>query len=381
MGLRGAGEVFMKKIYFLLLLIPFFSSCASVRNLNNYDPVTYEKNDHIGKEILGSVKVSTLGFTWTSLTPFSNRTVKLMDRLEDKAIKTYGEYIDIIDVELGGMDGLTTTLLWGAGGALFSGSALVNSYFTDEVTERGKRKTVVTNEIGYNVSMGVAGSSLLFFLFKGIKASAIVIKSDTPYKRGNYKLVSEDEIYEKQNKYYSNKNEIDLEQKESKRNADLKKNQKLYNNLKNQLILRGKEVNSPIVILDSGITDINSAEGVSCYVDFINISDKLAKYVNIDLVPYNRVFDQAYSHIDGSSEKTVNITNFIGPNEEYSAAWDNVWYNSTILTMKISKVEMIFTDNTKLVIDNPDEIEKIFFTSDEYSQYKDLKEKIEIFNK
>ena len=64
--------------------------------------------------------------------------------------------------------------------------------------------------------------------------------------------------------------------------------------------------------MDKGISTINSADGVSCYVDFINISDKLAKYVNIDVTPYNRVFDQAYSHIDGSSNKTVNVTNFIG---------------------------------------------------------------------
>ncbi len=366
----------MKKIYFLLLLIPFLSSCASIRNLNNYDSVTYEKNDYIGNEILGSVKVTTLGFTWTSLTPYDNRTVRLMDRLEEKAIKEYGEYIDIIDVELGGMDGLTTTLLWGAGGAAFAGSAFANSFFTDEVTKKGKTEITVTNPVGYNISMGLAAGSLLFFGFKGIKASAIVVKSDTPYKRGNYRLVTEEEIYEKQDRYYSNKKEIDLEQKKLQRAANLKKNQELYNNLKNQLIIRGKEVNSPVVILDYGISDINSKEGVSCYVDFINISDKLAKYVNIDLVPYNCVYDQAYSHIDGSSEKTLNITNFIGPNEEYSAAWDNVWYNSTIISMKISKVEMIFTDNSKLVIDNPEELEKIVFTSDEYSQYKDLKKTI-----
>ena len=71
------------------------------------------------------------------------------------------------------------------------------------------------------------------------------------------------------------------------------------NNLKNQLIIRGKDVKSPIVILKKGISEINSADGVSCYVDFVNVSGKLAKYVKIDVTPYNRVFDQAYSHIDG----------------------------------------------------------------------------------
>ena len=300
-----------------------------------------------------------------------------MKRLEEKALKKYGPNIDIIDVDIGGMNALTTSLLWGAGGAAFTGAALASSSFTEEVSdEYNQKETKVTNQAGYDASLGIAAGSLVTFFFKGIEAKAIVIKSETPYKRGSYRLTTEDEIRSKQNSYHSNKKEIETKRLSDEKKLKLEKDQELFNNLRNQLIIRGKEVKSPVVVLDYGISKINSADGVSCYVDFINISDKLAKYVNISLVPYNRVFDQAYSHLDGSSEKTVNVTNFIGPNESYLAAWENVWYNSTILTMKITKIEMIFTDNTKLVIDNPDALKKIEFTKDELTQYQDLKSSI-----
>ncbi len=44
--------------------------------------------------------------------------------------------------------------------------------------------------------------------------------------------------------------------------------------------------------------------------------------------------------------------------------------------MEVTRVEMIFTDNTKLVIDRPEDIKKIEFTADEYAQYKKLNSSI-----
>ena len=384
-------KIFMKILIFFSLfsVLLFFSSCASVKSLNDYDSVSYEKKEHTDQEILGTVEVSTLGFIWTSLSPNDRKTIKLMTSLEEKALREYGHNIEIIDVSIGGMNALTTTFLWGLGGAAFTGAAVASSRYTEEVTdEYGNKENKVNNDTGYGTAMGIALGSLGVFLFKGIEAKAVVIKSEIPYKKGSYRLITEEELKTKQNKYYANRKEIEskrlndeknakLKEEEELREKKLKENQELYNNLRNQLIIRGKDVKSPVVVLDYGISKINSADGVSCYVNFINISDKLAKYVNISLVPYNRVFDKAYSHLDGSSEKTVNVTNFIGPNESYSAAWENVWYNSTILTMKISKIEMIFADNTSLVIDNPEDLKKIEFSADEYTQYLDLKSSID----
>jgi len=393
--LRIEKSSFMKQNLILIFsVILILAGCSSVKNLNDYDSVSYEKKDYMGKEILGAVKVSKLGFTWEKYDPDDVKAIKLMNRLEQKALKLYGSNIELIEVEVGGMNAPITTALWTGGGAVGTAAAYLNSSNTEEVTNNGKKETVVKNQALYDASFGMLLGSFTVFLFKGIEASALVVRSDTPYKRGSYKLISDDEIIAKRNNYNLRKYEIErenqkksvelekaqraiqLQREENEREAQLEKARNSLNNLKNQLIIRGKDVKSPIVILRKGISEINSADGVSCYVDFVNVSGKLAKYVKIDVTPYNRVFDQAYSHIDGSSNKTITITNFIGPNEEYTAAWENVWYNSTILTMEVTRVEMIFADNTKLVIDRPEDIKKIEFTSDEYAQYKKLNSSI-----
>lgn len=147
--------------------------------------------------------------------------------------------------------------------------------------------------------------------------------------------------------------------------------EKILEDLKIKLISRGKEINSPIVILYSDIIDINSAGGVSSKIDFINISEKKIKYVNFDLIPYNRVYDQAYSEIGGESVKTVQVVNFISPNDYYNAVWKNVWYNSTIAFMNICKIEIIFDDNTRITIDE-DKINNIMFDSEESTEYQEL---------
>ena len=370
-----------KNYLLILLLCILFSSCETVKNLNDYDSVTYEKKDYLGREILGTVKVSTLGFTWSKYNPQDPKTMKLMSRLEQKAINKYGENIEILDVEIGSMDGLTTSLLWGAGGAGFMGGVLSSTMFTEEVVKNEGRyneekEREITNQDGYMASMGIGLGSLVVFLFKGVKATAVVVKSDVPYKKGTYQLISEDEIIERQNKYEKNKYEIDKERKMKERESKLESDKELFYNLRNQVIVRGKDVNSPIVILNKGVSKINSAGGVNCYVEFINTSGKLAKYVNIDLTPYNRVFDKAYSQIDGSSTKTLTVTNFIGPNDSYLAAWESVWYNTTIMYVEVSKVEMIFADNTKLVIDNQNDLKKIEFTGNEQIQYSELERSI-----
>ncbi len=366
----------MKKILFLgLLICIILTSCTSVKSMSDYDEVTWAEKDYYDQKILGEVKVTTLGFTWETLKPQSNKTKVLMNRLEKKAIRKYGKNIDIVNVDIGGMDGLSTTMIWSAGGTAAMAliiSALENVERTDN--SQGEKQHIYTDEETTRILLGYI--PFFAFMFKGIQANATVIKSDSIYQKGEYKLISEDEIYDKRKDYNSRKYEIEYERRRLQNELQLEKDQNQLSDLRTRLIRRGKNTKSPIVILDKGISTINSADGVSCYVDFINISDKLAKYVNIDVTPYNRVFDQAYSHIDGSSNKTVNVTNFIGPNEEYRASWENVWYNSTILTMKVTKVEMIFSDNTKLIIDDPELLKTIEFSTDENLKYKELSSSI-----
>ena len=345
-----------------------FWGCSSVKSLKDYDDLTYEKKDYSEKEVLGSIKVSSLGFVWTKYNPKDNKTLKLMQRLEQNALRKCGTNIDIIAVDIGSMNESGTTALWVAGGVIGSSAAMVAySSFSKRVTKNRNEDTEITNEAGYSACMGTIAASFTVFLFKGITASGIVIRADKPYTFGTYMFVSDDEIEAGHDKYLRDRNKLEAVKQERL----LQNNREQLNNLRNQLIVRRKDAKSPIVILNKGITDIRTTDGVNCYVRFINISDKIAKYVKIDLTPYNRVLDQAYSHIDGTSNKTVTVTNFIGPNEEYYSC-TNIWYNSTIFLMEIIKVEMIFTDNTNLVIDNAELLKNIEFSANEYSQYLDF---------
>lgn len=363
----------MKKKNHFVLISSFFIvfsllSCGTVKNLSDYDDLTFQKKNYYGEKFLGTVKVSTLSFVWQKYTPAYKGAAKLMQKLENKALKQYGRNIKIVDVDIGSIDKKSTAFLWGAGtvgfigGAAAGGSAIEDKEVTDRYG-RTKTESEVTNDALYGVGMGIACASLFTFLFKGVQATAAVIESDVSYEYDSYYLISEEDIYLRQNEYFRNKKEIDRLQAQ-------KENKELINNLRNQLVFRAKNVNSPVAILNKKVYPTSKAtDGISCRISFINISGNVAKYVKFDFTPYNRVFDQAYSHIDGSSNKTVTVTNFIGPNETYTAYWDNIWYNSSIGSMKLTKVEMIFSDNTTLVIDDPKALSKIEFSADEQGQY------------
>ena len=190
-----------QNLILIFSVILILAGCSSVKNLNDYDSVSYEKKDYMEKEILGAVKVSKLGFTWEKYDPDDVKTIKLMNRLEQKALKLYGSNIELIEVKVGGMSGPITTALWTGGGAVGVAAAYLNSSNTEEVTNNGKKETVVKNQALYDASLGMLLGSFTVFLFKGIEASALVVRSDTPYKRGSYKLISDDEIIAKRNNY------------------------------------------------------------------------------------------------------------------------------------------------------------------------------------
>lgn len=374
----------MRRLIAFLLICSIFFSCTTktVKSLHDYDEVTYEKKSNVGNVKLGTIKVTALDFIWEEYNSKDKIVIKLMDRLEKKAIKKYGNNIDIIDVKIGKTNTPSSAALWIAGGTLFYsagiGGALVSDY----------------NQVAYNILMGTSLASLLVFLFKGIEASATIIKDDTEYIPNTYKLVTDNQITRGRNLFFSNRERLEKEKELQRIQEDIgdKSIQIMKNNtrmefLQNELRVRGKELNSPVTIMNKGIKEINSADGVSCFISFKNITDKMAKYVKFDLVPYNRVFDQAYSTIDGKSKKTVTVTDFISPNDEYHAYCENVWYNSTIISMKVDKIEMIFIDETSLVIEGNEKIENIEFTWDEYREYGELesenkviRESIELLN-
>lgn len=116
--------------------------------------------------------------------------------------------------------------------------------------------------------------------------------------------------------------------------------------------------NSPLGIVSYSTTYPNSAGGVGCQIKIYNASNKIIKYVDFTVIPFNRVFDKTYSEIDGQSSKTIQIVNFIEPNTFYTAEWENIWYNHTISFMEIEQIKVTFKDNTVNYI-SPETIKKI----------------------
>lgn len=174
-----------------------------------------------------------------------------MQRLEQKALRKYGKNIDIIDVDIGSMNGKGTTALWVTGGVIGASAAVVAySSFSKRVTKNGNKDTEITNEAGYRACMG----SFTVFLFKGITASGIVIRADKPYTFGTYMFVSDDEIEAGHDKYLRDRNKLEAERQE--RLLQNNSNREQLNNLRTQLIVRGKDTKSPIIILIKGIIEI-----------------------------------------------------------------------------------------------------------------------------
>lgn len=373
----------------LIVAICFvFTSCETTKSLSDYDPETYTKNDYSDRKILGSVTVSKIDWVWSSYKANDEKTLKLFERLKQKAKRKYGNDIELLNISIGDYQSSISVPLYVIGGAGFFGGAALCAASTEEkesTSSSKKTETEITNSGAYGAGAClILGSSFLYF-FKGVKATAVVAKAEE--KDIDYKLISESEI--EANKKLAEIAQIKKSQREDLLNKlstlqeDLNKCEIEYETLRKEKSVTQQKINKrildlgfPIAIISQNIDSINSAGGVNCSIEFSNISDKTSKYVNFTVVPYNRVFDVANSEIDGRIEKIVNVTDFISPLSDYKAKWENVWYNNTISSMKIIKIEIIYTDNSKISIDTQEKIDKCFYTSEELKELRDIDEKM-----
>ncbi len=174
----------MEKVSAALLVCFIFTGCLSsntVKNLHDYDEVTYKINSLEGRVVLGTVKVAALDFSWRQYDSKDRIIIQLMDRLEQKALKKYGENIDITTITIGNTNTTSTASLWLAGLTLSITSSAAANYF-------------VQNDAAHYTFLGTGFAGLLVFLFKGIEAAGVVIQSDIPYKPGSYKLITDAQI-------------------------------------------------------------------------------------------------------------------------------------------------------------------------------------------
>lgn len=100
----------------------------------------------------------------------------------------------------------------------------------------------------------------------------------------------------------------------------------------------------------------NSAGGVDAYVSFTNKSSKTIKYITWTVIPYNAVGDVVYSEIGYKSEAHLSDTGPYAQGQGHGSGWywSCVWYNSTITSIKLSEIEIEYTDGSNKTISGND---------------------------
>ena len=169
----------MRKIFFILFCAFVFNGCVSLKSVVEKQPFK--------SEVLGTVSVSTLGFTWQKFERGNRKTEKLIQRLEEKALKKYGQNIRLINADIGRTHPAITPAMWAGAGVVGISSLLKATEYTDDYGN-------TTNEAAYNICSGITLGTGLIFFFKGFQAKALVVKSDTPYVRGSLEVFTEEEI-------------------------------------------------------------------------------------------------------------------------------------------------------------------------------------------
>ena len=112
----------------------------------------------------------------------------------------------------------------------------------------------------------------------------------------------------------------------------------------------------PINIIGTKIEEINSAGGVDFSITWQYLDNsKDIKYLDYTVVPYNCVGDPVKGKYD-SGRFTGRITGPISASEfkdgrfkKERSYWGTAWYNNTICSIKIVKVEVEYMDGTKYI--------------------------------
>ncbi len=97
-------------------------------------------------------------------------------------------------------------------------------------------------------------------------------------------------------------------------------------------------------------TSPDSAGGVSVAGTIVNNGTKTIKYIVLRFVPYNRVQDPVSCTIRDTSEYGLQCTGPIAPNASYSFFGENMWYNHSIVTVRVTRAEIEYMDGTKETI-------------------------------
>lgn len=108
-----------------------------------------------------------------------------------------------------------------------------------------------------------------------------------------------------------------------------------------------KAAGVPLVIAYADTEGPNSAGGVDVRINALNVSSKTIKYLRYTVVPYNAVGDRVSGTIRRRSAARIFDTGPIAPDASSPpGVWDNVWYNSSIRCLEITRVRIEYMDGT-----------------------------------
>lgn len=101
---------------------------------------------------------------------------------------------------------------------------------------------------------------------------------------------------------------------------------------------------------------INSVGGVDLNLTFKNKSQtKTIKYINITLSFFNSVYDDVYNDIGGGSTAELGYTGPLAPGKSTGQINASaVFYNSTVVGWTYEKIEIVYTDGTKISVSGND---------------------------
>jgi hypothetical protein len=120
--------------------------------------------------------------------------------------------------------------------------------------------------------------------------------------------------------------------------------------IENKIIQKAKSKKKNIIIKGIGVDEINSADGVSYFIDWGYFDySKSIKYISFTVVPYNNVGEIQTCRISGKSAATGRITGPISASDSFTyglGKWDDAWYNSTITWIKLTKVVVQYIDGS-----------------------------------
>ena len=115
---------------------------------------------------------------------------------------------------------------------------------------------------------------------------------------------------------------------------------------------RAKHAGKPIFVSLLLATKPGRSGKSSAHMQFFNTSNKIYKYVDTDVEPYNRVGDLV--RLQGQPETRLRFTGPLNSQRTPgTTVWPGVWDDATITCLKIKRITISHMDGTALVIEGP----------------------------